>query len=111
MQRALPYLEALLKWLCLQTHNSTGIAYIDSISLKVTGNKRTSKHKVFKGITKMGKTTIGWFYELKLHIIINERGELMNFIFTSGNTDDRSVVPNLTKRLTGLLLRNKGYIS
>ena len=111
MKRTWPYLEVLLRWLCLQIHNSTEIAYIDATSISVCSNKRTSTHKVFRSIAKIGKTTKGWFYGLKLHIVINEQGELMNFIFTKGNVDDRAVVPELTCRLTGLLLGDKGYIS
>jgi hypothetical protein len=111
MKRTEPYFEMLLQWLCLQVYNSTEIAYIDATSISVCTNKRTSTHQVFRGIAKIGKTTKGWFYGLKLHIIINEKGELMNFIFSSGNVDDRAVVPDLTHRLTGLLLGDKGYIS
>ncbi|CAG7591396.1 transposase, partial [Hyalomma marginatum] len=35
--------------------------------------------------------------------VINEYGEIQKVVFTAGNVDDRVVVPNITKRLTGLI--------
>ena len=109
MQRVSPVLECMIQWLCLQTR-SQGIAYVDSTSLKVCNNKRTSKHKVFREVAALSKTTKGWFYGLKLHIVINSKGDIMNFIFTAGNVDDREVVPAMTQRLTGLIFGDKGYM-
>ncbi len=108
-KRALPYLECLMRYLC-SLSDETGIGYIDSTSIAVCSNKRTSNHKVFKDIAKLGKTTKGWFFGLKLHLLTNEKGEIMNFEFTSGNVDDRDPVPNLTKNIKGLLFGDKGYI-
>ena len=38
-----------------------------------------------------------------LHLIINDRGELLAFKLTPGNTDDRQPVPELTQDLIGKL--------
>lgn len=46
-------------------------------------------HKVFKGIAARGKSSMGWFFGFKLHLICNEKGELLNFMFTPGDVDDR----------------------
>lgn len=108
MQRALPILLALLGSL-LSTGN--GIGFIDATSLAVCHAKRISSHKVFDGIAARGKTTKGWFFGLKLHLIINEKGELINVALTRGNTDDRTPVPKLTEKFAGLLCGDKGYIS
>ena len=32
---------------------------------------------------------MGWFFGFKLHLICNERGELLNFMITPGDVDDR----------------------
>ena len=89
----------------------TGVAFIDSTSIKVCKNKRISRNKVFKGLAKRGKTTTGWFYGLKLHLIINDRGEILAFQLTKGNVSDISMVEILSKGLRGKLFGDKGYIS
>ncbi|BAV94306.1 transposase [Ichthyobacterium seriolicida] len=74
-------------------------------------NKRISRNKVFKGIANVGKSTMGWFYGFKLHIIINDRGEILNFRITRANEDDRTPLKNerfLTK-IFGKLFGDKGY--
>ena len=82
----------MIKTLCLRTH--TGISHIDSIAIIICKNKRISRHKVFDGIAEIGKSTMGYFYGFKLHLVINERGELLNFIITPGNIDDREPLKN-----------------
>ena len=52
-----------------------------------------------------------WFYGFKLHLVINDRGELLNVRLTPGNTDDRRPVPELVKGLFGKLFGDKGYVS
>jgi hypothetical protein len=89
----------------------TGISFIDSTSLKVCHNKRINRHRVFDGIAQIGKTTMGWFYGFKLHLIINDRGGLLGCHLTAGNVDDRSVVEKMADGLFGKLFGDKGYIS
>jgi len=91
----------------------SGISYIDSTPIRVCKNKRISNNKVFKNIAKVGKSTIGWFYGFKLHLIVNEKGELLNFSLSKGNIDDRNenIVNNLTYNIFGKLFGDKGYIS
>lgn len=89
----------------------TGYYIIDSSSIKVCHNRRISRHKVFKGMSERGKSTMGWFYGFKLHIIINNKGELMGIKVTAGNKDDRSVIEELSEKLKGKLFGDKGYIS
>lgn len=88
-----------------------GIGYIDATSLAVCHPKRISRHKVFRGLAALGKTTKGWFFGFKLHAIIDEKGNLMRVKLTKGNVDDRAVVPDMTEGLWGLLFGDKGYIS
>jgi len=100
----------------LQSHglgDCTGISFIDSTPVRVCKNKRISRNKVFKDIATIGKGTIGWFFGFKLHLIINDVGEILNFVLTKGNCDDRDmkVVMPLSKKLFGKLFGDKGYIS
>lgn len=89
----------------------TGIAFIDSTSIAVCHNKRISRNKVFRGLAKRGKTTAGWFYGFKLHLIINDSGEILAFQLTPGNVSDVSMVETLSKGVFGKLFGDKGYIS
>jgi hypothetical protein len=89
----------------------TGISFIDSTSLAVCKNPRIHAHKVFSGLAERGKTSIGWFFGFKLHLIFNDRGELLNLMLTPGNLDDRKPVPKMVRKLFGKLFADKGYLS
>jgi hypothetical protein len=89
----------------------TGVAFIDSTVIKVCNIKRSYSNKVFKNIAKKSKSTMGWFFGFKLHLIINEIGEILSFQITQGNVSDISPVKKLTKGLWGKLFGDKGYIS
>lgn len=41
---------------------------------------------------------MGWFYRFKLHIVINEHGEIMQWTLTPENVDDRE--PQKDKEFT-----------
>jgi len=88
----------------------TGIYFADSTSLKVCHNKRIYHHKVFDGLAQRGKTTMGWFFGLKLHLIINHKGQIMAIKITPGNTDDRKALMAMVKELKGKCFADKGYI-
>ena len=89
----------------------TGLAYIDSAKLSVCHNLRIPRHQVFAEQAARGKTSTGWFYGFKLHLVANEQGELLAFSVTPGNVDDRVPVPHLCKTLFGKLFGDKGYLS
>jgi transposase len=89
----------------------SGISFIDSTSLDVCLNQRIHSHKVFAGLAGRGKTSTGWFYGFKLHLVVNDRGEILRFCLTPGNIDDRKPVPHLAQNLFGKLCGDKGYIS
>lgn len=91
----------------------TGISFVDSTRIAVCHNKRIRTNRVFKGMAELGKSTMGWFYGFKLHLVCNDRGELLNFCLTKGNVDDRDagVFNVLSRKLFGDLFADKGYIS
>lgn len=89
----------------------TGIEFIDSTTLKVCHNLRIPRHKVFDGIAKRGRGTMGWFYGFKLHLVVNHLGDIVACKLTPGNVDDRAPVPELAKELPDRLYGDKGYIS
>jgi hypothetical protein len=89
----------------------SGISFIDATKLEVCGKKRMNSNKVFKEMTKIGKTTMGFFFGFKLHLVVNDQGDILNFSLTQGNTDDRKPVSHLTRNIFGKLFGDKGYIS
>jgi hypothetical protein len=106
--------SALMPLLCyLNTRKGsvTGISFIDATKIPICHNARAKRNKVFQGFANWGKSSLGWFFGFKLHLIINERGELLAFQVTPGNTDDRVPVPDLVKDIVGKLFGDKGYIS
>jgi len=101
----------LCAYLQSQKADFYGIGFVDSTSIIVCHNKRIYGHKVFKSLAEIGKTTKGWFYGFKLHLICDHRGELVSCQITPGNVNDRSPIPEMTKDLFGKLFGDKGYIS
>ena len=91
----------------------TGISFVDSTCIPVIHNKRQYGMKVSKGFAVKGKSTMGWYVGFKLHLLCNEKGEIVNFVLTRANVDDRNdaVIDTLTDRVFGKLYADKGYIS
>jgi hypothetical protein len=88
----------------------TGISFIDSTSLEVCHPKRISQHRVKALDARRGKTSMGWFFGFKLHLAVNDQGELLACCLTPGNTDDRTPVQSRVKNLRGKLFGDRGYI-
>ena len=106
----------------------TGISFIDSTPIEVCCPSRSRSHRVFEGLVGWGKNSVGWHaasfackrrrrdlgahaLRFKLHLIINDKGELLAFKLTPGNTDDRKPVPDMTSDIIGKLFGARGYIS
>jgi hypothetical protein len=83
------FLVPLAIYLHTQRGPCTGLSFIDSTSLAVCHSARIQQHRVFRVDARRGKTSVGWFYGFKLHLVVNDRGELLAFCLTPGNTDDR----------------------
>lgn len=101
----------LIIFLLMLKGEETGIYFADSTKLFVCDNLRIRRNKVFKNIAKRGKTSTGWFFGFKLHLVFNNKGEFMRFALTPGNVDDRAPIVSMMKKLKGLLFADRGYIS
>jgi len=96
----------------LRLGKCSGISFLGSTVIKACHHKREGQNRVFKGIAQKGKGTMGWFFGFKLHIIINERGEIIDFLITQGNVDDRQPLRDKTfhNRVFGKIFADRGYI-
>jgi len=97
--------------LCCYLHTRrgecSGISFIDSTPIAVCHNRRIRSHKVFADLAARGKNSVDWFFGFKLHLVINDCGELLSVRLTPGNCDDRAPVPTLARELFGKLLAIK----
>jgi len=111
MKAAVLPMTIFLKTCCLG--ECSGISFVDSTPIRVCKNKRITRNKVFKGIAELGKSTMGFFFGFKLHLIVNDKGEILNFVITQGNVDDRQPLKNerFMEVITGKLYGDKGYLS
>jgi hypothetical protein len=89
----------------------SGISFIDATPLAVCSIKRKDRHRVFAGLARLGRSSVGWFFGFKLHLVINDRGELLGWALRPGDADEREPVDTLTRRLWGKLFGDKGYLS
>ena len=103
-------LTACLYYLKSRRGQVTGISLVDSTAIPVCHPKRISRNKVFKETAKLSKSSMGWFYGFKLHLIINDSGEILSCQITPGNVDDRKNLSSMAQGITGQMFGDKGYI-
>lgn len=108
IKRAFPALLYLLKSLFGEVSE---YLFIDSTPMTVCHNLRIHRHQVFKDNAARGKTSTGWFFGFKLHLLFNSQGEIVRLNVTPGNVDDRTPVRGLLNGIKARLIGDKGYIS
>jgi len=91
----------------------SGISFLDSTPIEVCNTRRIHSHRVFDGLAERGKSSTGWFFGFKLHIAVNDKGEIIAFCLTAGNVDDRdwNVISKLTREMFGKVFADRGYLS
>ena len=118
-KRFLSYIPGILDYLffylmlLLRYTLRTGIYFIDSTKIPVCHYNRRYSHKVFDGIAQAGKTSTGWFFGLKIHLIINHLGDLIRVEITPGNVADNKheLLKKMLSGLKGTILGDKGYLT
>ena len=91
-------LPAICLYLRVRFGQGTGVAFIDSTPLTVCHNQRSGRHRVFAETARRGKNSMGWFYSFKLHLIVNDQGDLLAVQLTPANTDDQTAVGEAGRR-------------
>src|SRR5262249_28595451 len=87
------YVVPLAVYLPVHRGPCTGISFIDSTSLAVCHPAPIQQHRVFRVDARRDKTSVGWFYGFKLHLVVNDRGDLLAFCLPPGNTTTASPCP------------------
>ena len=111
VQRKKEVLTLLALYLATCLGECSGVSFVDSTRLRVCDNRRISSHRVFAGVAERSKTSMGWFYGFKLHLVINHTGDLLDVAVTPGNIDDRKPLGTFSERLHGSLYGDRRYIS
>ena len=85
--------------------------WIDSTTLPVCKNQRIQRYKSLAKIASRGKSSKGWFYGCKLHIVMNQFGEIACSTLSNGHIADIKMVEKLVKDMEAKLYGDRGYIS
>ena len=92
------------------------VALIDSTPLPVCHILRSSRHKTMKEFAEFSKGTMGWYFGIKFHIVIDYSTNLPIYaVFTKAKIDDRQVLKQIMEnrelfRNTGtMFVADKGY--
>jgi len=115
-KQLLPFLIRILGVLmgmnrCAFKNKKVRLMFIDGSDLPVCTNKRIFNHKVAKKVAARGKSSKGWFYGFKFHILCDEGGNLLGVKITPGNVDERTQVKALVGDITdAIMVGDAGYI-
>jgi len=104
----------LFIWLCFDYLAApTEANYIDSKPLKVCHIRREKQHKVLKKLARKGKSSIGWFFRFKLHLISNQYEQIVRFQLTMGNVVDNNhdLLRRLLQDIDQTIYGDKGYLT
>lgn len=93
-----------------QMTGEQGLKFVDGSKLMACNIKRELNNKVCKGIARKSKSTMGWFYGFKLHIICNELMHILAFTITPGNMDERKALAKIWDNTLGMIIADAGYI-
>ena len=111
VERKKEVLTLLTFYLGTRLGEYSGVSFVDSTRLRVCDNRRIASHRVFAGVAERSKTSMGWFYGFRLHLVINPTGALLDVALTPGNREDRKPLGTFAERLHGSLYADRGYIS
>jgi len=108
-----PSLFLLIQVLLSLRNKEAGVVkLVDSTAIPVCKNMRIPSHKVMKRLATRSKTTTGWFYGLKLHVVSDHQGRMLKIIFSTGNVDDRKALDVFLTMLSNtLVVADAGYAS
>jgi hypothetical protein len=88
------------------------ICFVDGTKLEVCKIYRESKHRTMKSLASKSKSTTGWFYGLKLHVLCDRKGNLIRIKFTTAVTGEREPLKEFIASMTrSIFVGDPGYVS
>jgi transposase len=113
LNRTVPTQIMMLQILLMMSKKScrSTIFLVDATPYPVCHNKRIFTHKVFDGLAKRGKSSMGWFYGFKLHLVTDQFGQLLALQITSGQINERQPLYQLLNSLKGTVIADAAYLS
>lgn len=108
-----PYAVILLQAFCAlfrQTTPATAAKFADSTNLPVCSIKREFSHQVMKLFATKSKTTMGWFYGLRLHVLCNELMQILECRITTATVGERAALESMWNYIFGLIVADAGYL-
>lgn len=103
---AVIFLEVVRKY-CKQ---GVELQFADSTKLEVCKIKREFTHKVARGFAAKSKSTMGWYYGFKLHLVVDKDGLVLAWRITTATVDDRKGLALVWHELTGMVVADAGYL-
>jgi hypothetical protein len=105
-----PYAATCLEMLCRQCKKGVLLQFVDSTKLKVCEIKREFTYKVAKGLATKSKSTMGWYFGFKLHLVVDIHGRILSCRITTATVDDRKGLALMWKELAGTIVADAGYL-
>lgn len=104
------YAAVFLEVLRKQCKQGIELQFADSTKLEVCKIKREFTHKVALGIATKSKSSMGWYYGFKLHLVCDQAGSILAWRITTATVDDRKGLALIWEELTGLIVADAGYL-
>jgi hypothetical protein len=106
-------LSAIIHFICSLNNQTEGvITFCDSTKIEVCRIYREGKHRTMKLIASKSKSTTGWFYGLRLHILCDQEGNLRQIKFTTATTGEREVLDEFLGKIKNcIVVADAGYVS
>jgi hypothetical protein len=96
----------------INNQSAVTVKIVDSTPLPVCHNMRIYKHKTMKKYATRSKSTMGWFYGLKLHLLIDLQRNILNIQFTTAKASERAVLKAFFMTISNsIVVADAGYIS
>ena len=89
-----------------------GMSLVDWSGLCVCGKERMLIDKRFEGVGEGGRCCMGWLLGLKVDVIMNEKGEMVNLMLRGGKVDEGEGLKEgrFVEKMKGKVCGEKGYI-